>query len=353
MIVRLSRNTARMPEEASQLRPFREFLYVDVDRVRGLLAQIDGGVVDTIIERQSDRSSGVLGARIFGVQGSKERVEEGAVEWTRTLDDAMFSLLEEAAEQANLLRDVPELKDISAWADGRVHEALAPGQLVRVEGATQIVDPPHVREELIRALGAVEAYARFEEATNPTPMPPTPSGRTKPKPKDFEAWHEAVIDQRILTVLGGVPLDAVGAAAAMLERLLGEAISLRTFPCGAARSEYVLSGSLADRPGYFRDERGALFAKFGWAPATWTVVAQIGTVPLAHAASDQGPDDENANSEDIEPGRVRATMENSAVEIMGALAEAGLMDAPRYPGVTMSPIAVYRDIPIQGQPSSS
>ena len=330
----------------------RECLYVEVDRVRGLIAQIDGGVVDQIIERQSDRRSNALGARLFGAQGSRERAAEDAVEWTRSIDDALFSLLEEAAEQADLLHELPMLRDPEAWRDGRIHETLKAGQLVKVDGPTQVVDPPHVREELFRALSAIEAYARLEEASNPTPMPPTPSGRTKPKPKDIEAWHETVIDQRIQAALG-VPLDAVAAAASMLERLLGESVSIRTFPCGESNRELVLSGSLIDRPGYFRDDRANLFAKFGWQPAPWTVVAQVATVPTDEEvagpdAADTANDPDAAGEEDADvpqPGHVRAVMERSAVEMMGVLAGAGLTDTPRYPGVTMSPLAVYRDVP--------
>lgn len=52
-------------------------------------------------------------------------------------------------------------------------------------------------------------------------------------------------------------------------------------------------------------------------------------------------DDGNAES-DFE----RADMERVAIDLMGTMGEAGLTDTPRFPGVTISALAVYREIPL-------
>lgn len=258
-----------MADENRQERGFRDFLYVDTDRVRGLLAQLEGGVVNNVVERLSDSSSDKFGGKLLGLHGSREKMIEGGVEWTRSMEDALFALFEEAAQVSGLLRETPEIERLSTWESGEAQTLLVPGQLVRISGATQILDPPHVKQELLRALEAVQAFAEFEEATDPTPMPaPTgPSGRTKGKlkPKELEDQHESVIHLRMKRVLG-MPVVAAASAGVILEKLLGGSITLRVFPCGYEHAGYAMSGPLSDRPGYFRDDRATLFAKYGWEP---------------------------------------------------------------------------------------
>lgn len=167
--------------------------------------------------------------------------------------------------------------------------------LVRVDAHTQILDPPHVQEVLIRALSATEAFARFQEAIDPTPAPIRPaSSRTQPKAKELEQWHETVVDARIQHILG-FPLDGAIAAGAMLGKLLGSDVHVRVFPCGEGHPAFRLVGPPSDKPGYFRDDRTSLFAKYGLQPSLWTVVAQIATIPTkeVEAASTKDPIESN------------------------------------------------------------
>ncbi len=235
---------------ADESRParLRDFLYVDVDRVRGLLAQLDGGAVDQVVERHTGRGSRRLAGGALGLSAGIDRSRETSVEQTRSTDDALFSLFEEAAELSDALRELPQLLESEAWWLGEDRQRLQPGQLIRVTGATQIVDPPHVRDELIRTLTAVDAFARFEEAVNPTSPPMTGSNRSKLKPKDLEDWQEGVIDARIGALLD-LPVTAAVAVGTIIEKLLGESISVRMYPCGPERRELVMSGALSDLPG--------------------------------------------------------------------------------------------------------
>lgn len=354
----------------------RDFLYVDVDRIRGLLAQLEGGVVDQVVERwTASRRSGLAG-RLFGIEASRDWLKESDVEHQRTIDDALLAVFEEAAQQAGLLVDVPGISDADRWADGEIHRRVVPGQLLRVEGATQVVDPPHVREEMERTLAVLEGLARFQEANEPTPQPVVPPSRGghKTRKTGAEEWTENVVVNRIEAMLG-TPLVAVAAMAHMIERLLGGGIVVRVFPCGMDSPDNVLVGTLADRSGFLRDDRATLFAKYGWSPSQWTVVSQIATVPRppekatsadGESSSDSeelsrllggaskpeadqtdtssGTDvtDEESGDDDSSPSR--ADIEQLAVSFMGVLAETGLTDVPRFPGLTMSPLAIYRDV---------
>lgn len=47
----------------------REFLYVDVQRTRSLLAQLEDGVVEQCVRRTALDDAGELGATVFGIGG--------------------------------------------------------------------------------------------------------------------------------------------------------------------------------------------------------------------------------------------------------------------------------------------
>jgi hypothetical protein len=152
----------------------------------------------------------------------------------------------------------------------------------------------------------------------------------------------------------------------MFEKLLGRGISIRVFPCGTAHRELALDGRLASRSGYLRDEHDTLFAKYGWGASEWTVIAQLATVPVPpDPGSEQTvQDNPGSNAERARPDQAdgadepeadedeasdevpdRAEFENLGIDLMKTLAEAGVIGAPRFPGITMTPIAIYRAVP--------
>src|SRR6266496_3891673 len=63
----------------------REFVYVDVTRVRSLLAQLDWGVVEGAVSRRTYGKGLGIGAGMFGVSGTASLRSDQAYEESRTL----------------------------------------------------------------------------------------------------------------------------------------------------------------------------------------------------------------------------------------------------------------------------
>ena len=333
----------------------RDTLYMDSERVRALLAQVRGGVVDAVVERWGSNTEQRLGARVFGLEGGRNLLDEASTEQTTTLQDALLDVFEESAEATSLFSDAV-LDDTGSWRSGGLHALLAPGELVRVTAPTQIIDAQHVAGEITRALELIHNFAFFQEAVDPTPMPalgpsPPPKARGGQRRDRLEpdAFKQAVIAARVAGLLGDFSVEAAVAVAEIFQKILGKGIAVRVFPCGLEHRDLALVGHLAQRDGYLRDTPETLFAKYGWGASTWTVIAQLATVPVkierASAAAEE-PDVTNT-TEAPEGGVDRAELENLGIGLMQTLADGGLIGAPRFPGITITPIAIYRTVAIR------
>src|SRR5690348_4228706 len=112
----------------------KEFLYVDVDRVRSLLSQMAGGFIEEIRTSSSSDMTGGAQAVVFGVGAKGDYTRSAQHEEARSLQDLTFVAFERLANENGMIMEFPgELMDVESWDSGAVHEALRPGQLIRVE----------------------------------------------------------------------------------------------------------------------------------------------------------------------------------------------------------------------------
>jgi hypothetical protein len=132
----------------------------------------------------------------------------------------------------------------------------------------------------------------------------------------------------------------------------GEGLVVRHLPCGPEHRAFSILGTLAEGPEFMPDARSTLFAKYGSAPSDWSVLAQIASVP-SRPAEPQPPADDlveagNDNTSEGEPDDDdgsdvdRAQLEGLAAGILLGLEQTGLTAAPSWPGITITPLALYR-----------
>lgn len=305
----------------------RDFLYLDVDRVRSLLAQLDGGVVEKIVQGAKEGSNARAGARFFGIFDlGGNLVRERASEQTKTLQDATFLLFEEAADEAGLFADLP-IGDATAWDAGEVHDRLQQAQLVRCTAPARILDAQLVRQRVDRFLDWMRIVTSFDASEQ--------LARTGSSKQRDRALDKAMVDY-----LDGTDPDEIRNVGKFIELFLGGQILLRQFPCGSDHPGYAFTGTLLDRPGYLQEERDALFAKYGSAVSTWTLVGQVATVP--HAEEEEPRlkvFDERADKID------RTQFEELGANLMRFMEQLGVAEGPRYPSIAVTPLALFREVP--------
>lgn len=116
----------------------REFLYVDTDKVRAMLAQLSGGVAEEERETTRQEKRNTVGPRSLA-QHLQVTGEERYTQ--KSLGDAIFPALEDELEAQGLLRDISEeVSEISEWTSGNLRKIAPPGSLVRVTGMGSLFD---------------------------------------------------------------------------------------------------------------------------------------------------------------------------------------------------------------------
>lgn len=305
-----------------------DILYLDRPRARRLLGEVEGGVVEQVVNSVASRRSKRLAGKIPGLlEGGAERGGDAKSEETLSVDDALLSVVEETLDQAGLLVTAAGLNDPSAWAAGRIHEQLAPAQLVRVTCEAQLIDPEFFASSVHRVVDALETIAVF--GAGAAAMQKGANERKK------------MAQHLVKEILDGMSPDLVRQLGDGIRKYFGEGLFIRQLPCGNEFRSYGLLGPLLT--GALLDDRAAMFAKYGAAPSSWTVLSQIATVTSPAAGDEAGSamsGHHNGDDEEVD----RPEFERVAGEMMVALEATGVSGGPVWPTITVSPIAIYRSV---------
>lgn len=214
---------------ASDVPDLREYLFVDVPRVRMLVSQLQGGAPE--ITTTSHRRSRRLRAGLTVLQG--ERASQESHEDTLALSDLYVSMLEEDAEALGMLTDVSErARTPKFWKRGGLRRSLQPGMLLRVTAPTRIVDASRL----------IGIWRSFEAASN----------------DDDQEFHQIM---------------------AMVEALYGENLSVSVLPCGPDEPSCAFLAVVSHDNDHAALDRASLLARIGPETPELTTVMQVSRVP--------------------------------------------------------------------------
>ncbi|MCZ4095991.1 DUF6414 family protein [Streptomyces sp. H39-C1] len=275
----------------------REYLYVDTPRVRTLLTQFGAGLPEG---RRSERTRNWTASfaeveELGNVEGSNEQEY-------RSLADLHVAMLEEDAESLDMLVDVSGISQKKkSWNLGRLHRELLLGSLIRVTGPTQVIDPSAFA-------ASASAFDKFSE--------------------------DSSFSQNVV---------------AITEAMYRGHLALRVFPCGVDEWEYQYCGLIADPGGYLAAERSALFSRLGADPQEWTVVASISRIPSRDNVPPSTRFENAMNSIQSAFQNGPDSISRRALEVMiqeasRAMEGMGLSEAPTWPAIAVTPLAIYRKI---------
>jgi hypothetical protein len=312
----------------------RDFLYLDTERIRSLLAQLEGGVVERVADRMTRSAEARAGGsvfKLFDLGGTLLR--EKSSEQTKSLQDALFLLFEEAATEAGVLHfPTNEISDVDAWQSGRVHETLRPSELIQLTAPIRILDSTHFRartERLSRWPRLITTFANQETL-----------GAVK-NAKEKERKLEHLIETQMGPGVSATFKD-VGE---FVELFMAGLISVRQLACGIDHAPFSFVGVLLDRAGYLQEEREALFSKYGSMPNEWTMVFQIASIPNPNTVAPT--EVEAVDVTDAESGQIsREGFEKLCLSLMQVIESIGVAEAPTFPSISVTPLAIFRDLPV-------
>lgn len=315
----------------------KEFFYVDVDRTRSLLAQLQGGLVERLTSATDRRPADGKQASHFeaGMEGSYLRAVTR--QESRSFQEMTFVAFESLADQQGLIHDLgSESSDVSRWLSGEIHADLNEGQLIRMTCDVQILDGKLFSGRIARFEKMLDGFLAIRPGV--TPRNSTPRDR------------ERELASARAEFLGGLQPKQLNALVDFVEAFVGEDISFRALPCGAQHLTLGFGGSLLGRREYIQEERDSLFARYGTVASSWTCVMQIAAIPSTVRSTGQ---------EAVPPpGMVsdafdRATFEGVAINLLSQMEQAGIVDGPQWPTISVTPLAVYRSVPRGGSRPSS
>ncbi|MFF5391173.1 hypothetical protein ACFY5H_22950 [Streptomyces sp. NPDC013012] len=316
----------------------REFLYVDTDKVRAMLAQLDGGVAEESRETERKERRTTIGPRVAGqhFQGA------GSETYTnKSLGDALFPMLEEALESESLLRDVSEeASDAQQWTSGELKNGLPPGSLVRITAMGSLFDTRY-------AASAFAAFGSVVMGLNDLGYLPTvkPASQGKGRqggqqgraPKQRTTDGPAALEESIpdFPDIGGADGKILRAFVRVSKGVFAPGLHVNLTPAEGV----LINSRLQEGRQYLDSESDILFARYGTEQQEWTVVGSIGS----YGTEETSLPDMSFHNVDGSVNRAKfAEAMNAQMRNLGRL---GFIDLPQQPGFSLIPFAVYRSIP--------
>lgn len=319
----------------------REFLYVDTDKVRAMLAQLDGGIAEELRETERREKRTTIGPRAAGqyFQGT------GSETYTnKSLGDALFPTLEGTLESELLLRDISEeVSDPNQWASGELREKFPLGSLVRVTAMGSLFDTRYAAAAF-SAFGSVivglDGIGALPSATPPKSnkgkqsqqRPRSSSSRTTAESAELE---DSIPD---FPDIGGTDGRALRSFVRIAKGVFAPGLHINLTPAKGV----LISSRLQEGRQYLDSESDILFARYGTERQEWTIVGSIGSYGTEETSLPEmnfyNPDG-SINRADF------AECMNAQMRNLGRM---GFIDLPQHPGFSLIPLAVYRAIPRSG-----
>jgi hypothetical protein len=286
--------------------PLREFLYVDADRVRSLLAQLQGLILESLAS---------------------------PVDGSRSAQDLTFVAFEQLADEHLLVKDLgAPYFDAEQWRTGAVHKELRPGDLVRIGADVQVLDGGLFETRLQRLDALLDAYLTVTGQRNV----PLGAQKNDEGPKPLGAQRGVAKKQ----AFGGLDQPQLQAIAEFVKAYVGESIAVRVLPCGRDQLDLGFTGALLGWKTYVQDDRDTLFSRYGNVASRWTAVLQVAAMP------ENGRDEVTVDSDvlDAAGNLSRAGVERVATQLLAMMEGIGIAEGPRWPSISVTPLAFYRDV---------
>ncbi|MBN9611266.1 MAG: hypothetical protein J0I11_18355 [Actinobacteria bacterium] len=320
----------------------KEFLYVDIDRVRSLLAQLAGGIIEQVRASSANTMTGGAQALILGIGGRGERASSSQYEESRSLQDLTFDAFERLADENAYVTDLPpESRDAAKWQVGEIQSALLPGQIIRVNCEVQLLDAEFFESRVQRLLHLSKSIYSMQEGAA-SQYASRSSSSTKRTADNKAAIRER--DAGLAAMMGGISHHQLEAIVRAVRAFVGDSVSIRILPCGLGHLEFAFIGNLLGRREYIQEERENLFSRYGQAPTKWTTVFQVAAVP---AEPDAGSESYTAEDTTVDGSDqvLRSKMEKNAAGLLSYMEFLGIVEGPRWPSVSVTPLGIYRTVP--------
>jgi hypothetical protein len=297
----------------------KDFIYLDIDRVRSFTSQLFEGIPEVIDSKKGKEqdikgkikggvpllTSGELKA---GLLFRQEKTE------TKSLQHYIYVLLENKLNNLEKLNVLNEKFDERDWVEGSVREGLKESEFIKITANVKIFDYEYLGNvfEMVKELPDTVVELVSMDLT-----------KDKRKQKKREMLKE----------MGAQDWDStIKSISKFIDTMYKGIISLKIYPAGTDYAPYLL-GRL--NKNYLQYDRETLLFQYGTAPnQKWTIVGQISTIPEEKETTVKEPQ--------LEGEYNMPDMENMMEYLLKMMVTTGLKFSVSYPSIGIIPLAIYR-----------
>jgi hypothetical protein len=296
----------------------RDFIYLDIDRLRSIVAQKEKGIIETFNESESNTkeiSGNIQGglSSVLKLAGGLKYLFQKQETQTKTFHDYIYNKVEDELIKSEILIHIPEQITVEDISNSQYLDMLSDSSFILVDGKIIINDFSQMRIiiENINKIGEFIAQCNIlSESTG-----------TKQSVKDQklrELKQQLTFDKKMIE---GFKLffDVF-----YKDRIIIKVIPFDDYP------DFRLVGNLNGE--YLRDDISSITYKYGTAPASkWVVFAQIASIPT----KDRINLIQEYSGSQIEVALQRVFDSFRDIEL--------LAQSVNYPEIAITPIAIYRE----------
>lgn len=297
----------------------KDFIYLDIDRVRSFTSQLFEGIPETSDSKNGKEQDikgkfkgGVPLLASGGVEGGlllrQEKTE------TKSLQHYIYVLFENKLNDLKKLKVLNEKFDEKDWFEGIVRKGLKESEFIKITANVKIFDYEYLDNAFKMVKELPETVAEL------TSMSSTKERRKQKK-------------KEMLKEMGAQDWDStIKSISKFIDTMYKGIISLKIYPVGTDSAPYLL-GRL--NKNYLQYDRETLLFQYGTEPnQEWTIVGQISTIPDEKGITVEEPQ--------LKEGYNMLDMENMMEYILKLMVTTGLKFSVSYPSIGIIPLAIYR-----------
>jgi hypothetical protein len=297
----------------------RDFIYLDVERLKSILSQIDEGLLEKVDKAAGSSGSGHLSAEanvplLAKVGGAGTYVASSQVTETRTLHDHIYNYVEDKLLSAGALFVLNEELTASDWLDDSTRADVSPTAFVLVRGRAVVNDFHYMKSYLGQFNEVAAAIVRLSVADRAKALP--------------EQQRKAFIAEQVAAMQ--LPKGQQEDLHKVLDAFVRNDLIVRIMPFQDELDARAVCN--LDNPLALRVPLESLAFRFGSAPRDqWTLFGQTASVPL----SGDKPFKFAAS--------LGAEIDRSLQSVFNVLRDfEPLIASVVYPEICVVPIALYR-----------
>jgi hypothetical protein len=305
----------------------RDFIYLDIERLKSIIAQAEGGL-PTSREESKSNSKGISGkgeGDLFGflkAQGGAEFIWENQETETKSLHDNIYNKVEEVLIENELLVNVSDFIEEKDLEREKYRNNLESNSFILTKGKVYINDFTKIKKIINKYNEIGEFIARCSTMSFLGDM----SKEEIEKNKEFKRLKSDM----------EIPKWFKEGLDLFFKTFYKDRVEIKLTPF-KNNPKFKFVGNLNKK--FLRDDISNITYKYGTAPVSeWTIFGQITSIPPKERDNENVIN--NNTNIDQNPSDIRKALEQMFDSFRGI---EELAQSVVYPEISITPIAIYRE----------